>query len=108
SIEANWQSTFILPNGIRFDPFVDVRGDLYSLAELPAPFGRNATIARGLPTAGVDVTWPFYRRVDNLTVVLEPVAQVVLSPLVRQDPRIPIEDSIDFQFDETNLFQIQK
>ncbi|HEY1427392.1 MAG TPA: LPS assembly protein LptD [Caulobacteraceae bacterium] len=109
TIEANWQSTYILPNGIRFDPFIDLRGDLYSLAELPAPFARNATISRGLPTAGVNVTWPFLRRVgDRFTVVLEPVAQVVLSPLVRQDPRIPIEDSVDFQFDETNLFQIQK
>jgi LPS-assembly protein len=109
TIEANWQSTFILPNGIRFDPFIDVRGDAYSLAELPAPYAKNATITRGLPTAGVNVTWPFFRRVDNnLTVVLEPVAQVVLSPLVRQDPRIPNEDSVDFQFDETNLFQIQK
>jgi LPS-assembly protein len=108
TVEANWQSTFILPNGIRFDPFVDVRGDFYNLAELQTPGDRNATITRGLPTAGVNVTWPFFRRIDTFTVVLEPVAQVVLSPLVRQDPRIPNEDSVDFQFDETNLFQIQK
>jgi LPS-assembly protein len=108
TIDANWRSTFILPNGIRFDPFVDVRGDLYSLAELPAPFARNATIARGLPSAGVDVTWPFVRRDGKLTVVLEPVAQVVLAPLIKPDPRIPNEDSVDFRFDETNLFQIQK
>jgi len=108
SIDADWQSTFILPNGIRFDPFVDLRGDAYSLAELPAPFARNATIVRGLPTAGVDVSWPFFRRIDKLTVVLEPIAQIALSPVLKQDPRIPIEDSVDFQFDETNLFQANK
>jgi len=108
TIEANWQTSYVLPNGMRFDPFVDLRGDLYSLAELPAPFARDATIARGLPTAGVTMTWPFFRRVDNLTIVLEPIAQVALSPLVRQDPRIPVEDSVDFRFDETNLFDVQK
>jgi LPS-assembly protein len=63
---------------------------------------------RGLPTAGVNVSWPFFRRVDNLTVVLEPIAQIALSPVLTQDPRIPIEDSVDFQFDETNLFQANK
>jgi LPS-assembly protein len=108
TIDANWQSTFILPNGIRLDPFVDVRGDLYSLADLPAPYASNATIARGLPAAGVDITWPFVRRDGNLTIVLEPIAQVVLAPVIKQDPRIPNEDSVDFAFDETNLFQIQK
>ncbi len=108
TLDANWQSTFITPVGIRFDPFVDVRGDLYSLAELPAPFARNATIARGLPTAGVDVSWPFVKRDGSLTFVLEPLAQIALSPVLKQDPRIPIEDSVDFEFDETNLFQFNK
>ena len=43
-----------------------------------------------------------------MTYILEPMAQVALSPVVKQDPRIPDEDSVDFEFDTTNLFQIDK
>jgi LPS-assembly protein len=48
------------------------------------------------------------KREGALTIVLEPIAQIALSPTLRQDPRIPNEDSIDFEFDQTNLFQIDK
>jgi LPS-assembly protein len=48
------------------------------------------------------------KRDGSLTYVLEPMAQVAIAPFLRQDPRIPNEDSVDFAFDETNLFQIDK
>ncbi len=113
TVEADWQRTFIFSNGIRIDPFLDVRADIFSLGDLPqvnpmTPNPKNATIARSLPTAGATVTWPFVKREGALTIVLEPIAQIALSPTLRQDPRIPNEDSIDFEFDQTNLFQIDK
>jgi LPS-assembly protein len=43
-----------------------------------------------------------------VTYILEPLAQAVIAPNYTQDPRIPNEDSVDFQFDETNLFQFNK
>ncbi len=108
TIHANWQSTYILADGIRIDPFLDVRSDVYGLEKLPTPFASSATIFRTLPTAGVTVTWPFIKRDGSLTYVLEPIAQIALSPYLPQDPRIPNEDSVDFAFDETNLFQANK
>ena len=113
TVEADWQRTFILSNGIRIDPFLDARADAYSLGDLPqvnpmTPNPKNATIARSVETAGATVSWPFVKRQGNLTIVLEPIAQIALSPVVKQDPRIPDEDSIDFEFDQTNLFQIDK
>jgi LPS-assembly protein len=113
TLEADWQSTFIFSSGIRIDPFLDARADVYSLGDLPqinpmTPNPKNATIARSLETAGATVSWPFVKRDGNLTIVLEPIAQIALSPTLRQDPRIPNEDSIDFEFDQTNLFQIDK
>jgi LPS-assembly protein len=72
------------------------------------PNPKNATIARTLETAGATVSWPFVKRAGNLTIVLEPIAQIAISPVLKQDPRIPDEDSIDFEFDQTNLFQIDK
>ncbi|MEJ0066044.1 MAG: LPS assembly protein LptD [Caulobacteraceae bacterium] len=113
TVEADWQRSFILSNGIRIDPFLDARADVFSLGDLPqvnpmTPNPKNATIARTLETAGATVSWPFVKRQGNLTIVLEPIAQIALSPVVKQDPRIPDEDSIDFEFDQTNLFQIDK
>jgi len=108
TIEATWQGTWLLPAGVRLDPFLDWRADVYGLQKLSTPGEPDATIFRNLPTAGVTVSWPFYKQSGTLTYVLEPVAQVVLAPFLRQDPRIPDEDSIDFQFDETTLFSPDK
>ena len=113
TVEADWQRSFIFANGMRLDPFVDLRTDVYSLGDLPqttppTPGSKNATIARTLETAGATVTWPFVKRQGDLTIVLEPIAQLALSPVIKQDPRIPDEDSIDFEFDQTNLFQFDK
>jgi len=108
TIEANWQTTYILDDGIRLDPFLDFRSDIYGLQRLPAPYDPNAVIFRNLPTVGVTVSWPFFKRDGSFTYVAEPIAQVAIAPFLAQDPRIPNEDSVDFQFDETNLFQVDK
>jgi LPS-assembly protein len=108
TLEADWRRTFIFANGMRLDPFVDLRADVYSLGDLPKPFTSNATLTRSIETAGATLTWPFVKRSGALTYVLEPIAQVALSPILTRDRRIPDEDSIDYAFDETNLFKADK
>ena len=108
TISADWQTSYILPDGIRIDPYLQARGDLYSLSNLAAPYAPSATIPRGFATAGFNVSWPFFKRTDGVTWIVEPIAQLALSPVIHQDPRIPIEDSTDFEFDSTNLFQVDK
>jgi LPS-assembly protein len=116
TIEADWTRPFILSNGLRLDPFVDGRFDLYSLANLPVipangatpTTTTGATIPQGFGTLGLDVSYPLIKRSGSVTWVLEPLAQIALSPTVRQNPRIPDEDSADFEFDDTNLFEANK
>ncbi|HZZ88866.1 MAG TPA: LPS assembly protein LptD [Caulobacteraceae bacterium] len=113
TVEADWQRSFIFANGMRLDPFADVRADVYGLGDLPqttppTPGAKNATVTRTIPTIGATLSWPFVKREGNLSIVLEPIAQIALSPVIRQDPRIPDEDSVDFEFDQTNLFQFDK
>ena len=108
TIDADWQRTFIFGPGVRLDAFLDARADIYSLASLQPPYAKDATIARSLPTGGFTLSWPFYKSDGTWTWIVQPVAQVAISPVVRQDPRIPDEDSVDFEFDYTNLFQIDK
>ncbi|HUO12746.1 MAG TPA: LPS assembly protein LptD [Caulobacteraceae bacterium] len=108
TLEADWQRSFIFSDGIRLDPFVSARGDLYSISNLQPPDASNATIARGIATAGVNFDWPFIKQAGPYTIILEPLAQLAISPVVHQEPRIPDEDSVDFEFDTTNLFQVDK
>jgi LPS-assembly protein len=66
---------------------------------------------------GADVSYPLYRRWRDATVILEPLAQIAVSPKVQQvivgrdasgKPIYLDEDSVAFEFDETTLFQANK
>jgi LPS-assembly protein len=74
-------------------------------------------VSRGLLSAGADVTWPFAKRFKDGVLILEPIVQLVVSPTVKQiqvgtsatgAPVYLNEDSVAFEFDETNLFRPDK
>jgi LPS-assembly protein len=105
--QADWQRTFTLRNGLRVVPFLDGRVDLYDVAgQNLTPSG--ATTTRGYGVIGATVSYPLVKVTPAATWIIEPIAQVAISPNYTRDPRIPNEDSIDFQFDETNLFQANR
>jgi LPS-assembly protein len=118
--EVDWRTAFVSSAGLRFEPFVNARGDVYQLHDILTGVGsatRSDNTQRALATAGVDVTYPFFKRTKDATIILEPVAQVAASPDAKQvvighDPTgAPIylnEDSVAFEFDETTLFRPNK
>lgn len=108
SAEADWLRSFTLSDGLRLQPFADLRGDLYDASTPGSTSHATHTTGRGLVTAGVDASWPFYRRVNDTTIVLEPVAQLALSPDLKPSAAIPNEDGEVSVFDETNLFDADK
>jgi LPS-assembly protein len=108
TLGLDWQSNITLANGLRISPFVQARGDVYNLSDLPAPFASNATISRAFGDVGADISYPLIKQTANATWILEPLAQIVVGPNVRLDPRIPNEDSQVWQFDETNLFDVNR
>src|SRR5690606_13967796 len=117
SAEADWRRAFTTGWGLRATPFADVRADVYDMHDMPGPGPASNTVGRGLAVVGVDVTYPFYRRFNSATVVVEPIAQVALSPDARQirigydangEPVYLNEDSLVAEFDETNLFRANK
>jgi len=108
TLGADWRSSYTLYNGIRLEPFLEGRGDLYNVDDVsPGNTGLHTT-GRLLGTAGLDASWPFFRRTGDLTVVLEPLAQLAVSPRAVNNPYIPNEDSQVIDFDETNLFEANK
>jgi LPS-assembly protein len=104
---ADWRGNLTTSYGLRISPFAQARLDAYSLADLPGGQA-DASVTRALGVIGADFSMPFIRRDGDRTIVLEPLAQVALSPQTKVDTRIPNEDSIDFEFDETNLFRADK
>jgi LPS-assembly protein len=101
--EANWRRAFTLTNGLRIEPFGAARLDVYNVTNA-VPGNSSVTTGRFLPEAGVDLTYPLIRRDGDTTMILEPLAEGVVSPRAKTNPEIPNEDSADFLFDDTNLF----
>jgi LPS-assembly protein len=119
--DVDWRRIFTSQAGLRVEPFVNVRLDGYSLGDVLTGVGANTTSkteARAVGVAGADISYPVYRRWNDATVVLEPLAQIAVSPkaqqvVLRTDPvtKKPVyfdEDSVAFEFDETTLFQANK
>jgi len=107
TLQADWQRTFTFRNGLRVVPFLNGRVDLYNVSgQHRAPTG--GTFTREYGVAGATVSYPLVKVTPAATWILEPIAQVAISPDYKRDPRIPNEDSIDFQFDETDLFQANR
>jgi LPS-assembly protein len=118
--EFDWRRTFTSSAGLRVEPFLSVRADAYRISDILTGVGsatRKDNLTRGLATGGVDVTYPFFKRISNATVVLEPLAQIVASPdakqvvIGRDSTGAPVylnEDSVAFEFDETTLFRPNK
>ncbi|HEY5205235.1 MAG TPA: LPS assembly protein LptD [Roseiarcus sp.] len=104
----DWRTTFTFSNGLRVTPFLWGRGDLYNLNDLASPSAPNATIARAFGDVGADISYPLVRQTPNATWILEPLAQIAIGPNTKLDPRIPNEDSQVWQFDETNLFEVNR
>ncbi|HEX6866103.1 MAG TPA: LPS-assembly protein LptD, partial [Caulobacteraceae bacterium] len=112
--QADWRASRTFASGLRLSPFATVRSDLYSISDLPG--GEDTSKGRMVGAAGVDITWPFFRRDGERTIILEPIAQIALSPetdpiVIGYDADGPIyfnEDSVALEFDETNLFRANK
>jgi LPS-assembly protein len=117
--DLSWMRTFTFDDGIRLEPYADLRGDIYNLSDITTTTTTDGvtstttdrgdkTLLRGLPTVGVDFSWPFIRQTSAGSIMLEPIAQLAISPNVNLNPEIPNEDSLVFQYDETSLFEANK
>jgi LPS-assembly protein len=108
SFEMDWRRVLTTDFGLRLEPFATSRGDFYTVEDLPVPIAENNAVSRFNATLGLDLRYPLIRRFEGGSVVIEPMAQIAISPETDIDPRIPNEDSQVFELDETTLFQENK
>ncbi|MEX0838592.1 MAG: LPS-assembly protein LptD [Parvibaculum sp.] len=109
STTINWDRRKTSAAGFVYRLFASLRGDVYSVSgvqdpSLPAVTFENSTIARALPTIGTEWSYPLVRSDDNFRQVIEPIVQLIYSPNIGNTVEIPNEDSLSFEFDDTNLF----
>ena len=114
SAEANWKRTFTDSLGQVFTPFFSMRADAATVSITGDPGIANFTqagdhtLARSMPTAGLEYRYPFIAVHSWGTQTIEPVAQVILRPDESQVGRFPNEDAQSLVFDDSNLFRVDK
>ena len=65
--EGDWRRTFTLPVGLRIAPFVNARGDVFTLSDGTISNGAGLLtpakerVVRGNATLGADLSWPFIK-----------------------------------------------
>jgi LPS-assembly protein len=105
--EAGWQLPYVDSFGSLYRARLSLRGDAYYVMGDPqdeAIGGGSDTAARLLPRATLSWSLPLFRAGEAWQHELEPVLALNLAPPGGNSKAIPNEDSIDFEFDESNLF----
>ncbi len=101
--QIDWRGAYTVGPGLRIEPFGSGRFDVYRISD-PVLTPKVQTVSRAIGSVGVDFSLPMIRRSGDTTVILEPLVEGVYSPKANPSPDIPNQDSADFVFDETNLF----
>lgn len=68
----------------------------------------SGVTGRSIPQARLDWRYPFVREMVTHRQLVEPVVAVVVAPNGGNPAKIPNEDSLDFEFDDTNLFSTNR
>jgi LPS-assembly protein len=101
----DWNRQWLLPRGVLAEGTARAVLDLYQVWSDPVqPDGFEA---RGMPTVAAKLRWPLVRTTGRAQHVIEPIAQVIYSDYLG-DTDVPNEDSQLPEFDETNLFSLNR
>jgi LPS-assembly protein len=106
---VNWDAQYIAGPGVVVEPFVMGRGDAYRIDDgvpvAPGSSSKAETITRFLGLVGAQVSMPFIKRGKSMDLLIEPIAMVGYGTTDANDPRIPNEDSLLLESDDSNLFK---
>jgi LPS-assembly protein len=107
SLSGNWERPLITDGGSIINFSALLRGDGYHVSSMPDASNPGSTKdgvrGRLLTQAAVDWRLPFVRQEGSVRQVIEPVAMAILAPYGGNPTGIPNEDSLSFEFDDTNL-----
>lgn len=107
SVTGGWELPWVGELGDQYRLKLSMRQDFYDIDGDPETLSSegNSTETRFVPRATLDWSWPWIGDTFGLTPVIEPIASLTLAPTGLNDDDIPNEDSLDLEFDDTNLFE---
>jgi LPS-assembly protein len=106
SVGGEWRLAFADSIGGQYGLAVGLRADGYQSDNLPLAMGGTESALAGRVFPQVALTWnyPWVRREEGFSQVIEPIVMVAAAPNGGNPGTIPNEDSQGFEFDETSLF----
>ncbi|MBL8629056.1 MAG: LPS-assembly protein LptD [Rhodospirillaceae bacterium] len=106
-----WHLPFTTDMGAVYTVRATLRGDGYYVRDVVRPKSADVftgTVGRAVPEASIEWKFPLVRNDGSAHQVLEPIIMGVVSPIGQNSDSIPNEDSLDFEFDDSNLFDPQR
>jgi LPS-assembly protein len=109
SASGGWHLPFTSDSGQVFELNAALRGDTYyTQDQLQDPFDPTSPTSdnfsgRAIPSISLKWNYPFVRQSGNTRQTIEPIVEAVWSEAFGSN-NLPNEDSLSFEFDDTNLF----
>lgn len=100
-----WHLPYTAPDGEVYRFSASVRADAYNSNDVVPGQDKMVNIGRGIPNASVDWRYPFTRLGDHSSQTISPIVVASASPYGGNSAKIPNEDSLDFELDDTNIFK---
>lgn len=108
SAKTKWELPYISRLGEVYRLFASVQTDAYWVNDVVESDAPGNTISgfsgRVFPQVGLEWKLPLARKDGRFTQIVEPIVSLILAPSSQNPDRIPNEDSLSFEFDDTNLF----
>ncbi len=116
SVAMGWELPYTGPAGDIYNLVARVQGDGHWVDDVdpnsndvnPGNDTENGLTGRIFPQLALQWRYPWVRHSGTTHQVIEPIAQIVLAPNGSNPGEIPNEDSQDFEFDDTNLFSLNR
>jgi LPS-assembly protein len=125
SLGGGWERTFRDGIGGQYKFTATVRGDAYSVSDLSSlsnpdlptrffsvkgapptePTSLNFLAARAFPQLGLTWSYPLVHRGETIHEIIEPIAGIYAGPNGGNRRNIPDEDSLGYEFRDTDLFR---
>lgn len=103
---ADYRVPINLPLGLRASGFISLDADIYRVwNSLDFP---DTPLISVHPSIGADIRWPLSKTTPYARHIFEPVVQLLFTADPDFNDLVPNEDSQQAEFDETNLFELNR
>jgi LPS-assembly protein len=112
SLKTGWRLPHTSRTGELYTLHGSLQTDAYWVNQTQDPDDSTQTLSgvtgRFFPQVGLDWRFPLVRHGRQFATVIEPIAGVIIGPNGGNPDKIPNEDSLDFELDDTNIFEANR